>query len=197
MVSIRYYMGMGTNQIYNYIERLGNLLRTDSRRSGMEHGLQPVQLEALHYLSLCNRYSDTPMATTEYLGQTKGTVSQTLKVLEEKSLLKKVADESDKRVIHLKVSKAGDKLLQKCIPSRQFVDACEQLSEQSQSQIIACLRELLQTTQRTNGMKTFGVCHTCRYNHKKNNNHYFCNLTHEPLSTNDVQLICREHQNVV
>jgi DNA-binding MarR family transcriptional regulator len=187
---------MKANQIYNYIERLGNLLRTDSRRGGVEHGLQPVQLEALHYLSLCNRYSDTPMATTEYLGQTKGTVSQTLKVLEEKGLLKKVADESDKRVIHLKVSKSGDKLLQKYIPSRQFVDACEQLSEQSQSQIITCLRELLQTTQRTNGMKTFGVCHTCRYNQKNNNSQYFCNLTHEPLSCNDIQLICREHQIV-
>ncbi len=187
---------MKANQIYDYIERLGNLLRTDSRRGGAEHGLPPVQLEALHYLSLCNRYSDTPMATTEYLGQTKGTVSQTLKVLEKKGFLTKVADDNDKRVIHLKVSRMGDKLLQKFIPSRQFVDACEQLSEQSQTKIVACLKELLQTTQRTNGMKTFGVCHTCRYNQKKKNKHYFCKLTQEPLSSDEIQLICREHQDV-
>ena len=136
------------------------------------------------------------MATTEYLGQTKGTVSQTLKVLEKKGFLTKVADDNDKRVIHLKVSRMGDKLLQKFIPSRQFVDACEQLSEQSQTKIVACLKELLQTTQRTNGMKTFGVCHTCRYNQKKKNKHYFCKLTQEPLSSDEIQLICREHQDV-
>jgi len=187
---------MKTDQIYDYIERLGNLLRTDSRRGGAEHGLQPVQLEALHYLSLCNRYSDTPMATTEYLGQTKGTVSQTLKVLEKKGFLTKKIDDNDKRVVHLKVTKAGDKLLKMFIPSRQFKDACQQLSEKSQTQIVACLKELLQTTQHTNGMKTFGVCHTCRYNQKKENNHYFCNLTQEPLSSTEIQLICREHLNV-
>jgi DNA-binding MarR family transcriptional regulator len=189
-------MYMKTNQIYDYIERLGNLLRTDSRRGGTEHGLQPVQLEALHYLSVCNRYSDTPMATTEYLGQTKGTVSQTLKVLEKKGFLNKMADDIDKRVVHLKVTRAGDKLLQKFIPSRQFKEACQQLSEESQTQIVSCLKELLQTTQRTNGMKTFGVCHTCRYNQKKKNNRYFCNLTQEPLTITEIQLICREHDDV-
>ena len=81
---------MKTNQIYDYVERLSELLRVDARQKGAEHGLLPVQLEVLHYLSICNQYSDTPMAVTEYLGQTKGTVSQTLKVLENKALLVKV-----------------------------------------------------------------------------------------------------------
>ena len=61
----------------------------------------------LHYLSVCNRYSDTPMAVTEYLGQTKGTVSQTLKVLEKKALLFKEPDKDDKRVMHLKLTEQG------------------------------------------------------------------------------------------
>jgi DNA-binding MarR family transcriptional regulator len=185
---------MESNQIYDYIERLGNLLRTDSRRGGVEHGIQPVQLEALHYLSLCNRYSDTPMATTEYLGQTKGTVSQTLKVLEKKGFLKKSTDLNDKRVVHLKITGSGNRLLQQFISASQFVDACEQLPEKSQTQILVSLKELLQTIQRTNGMKSFGVCHTCKYN-QKNGKSYFCNLTEEPLSTTDIKLICREHQH--
>ena len=67
------------------LERLAGLLRSESRKLLSEYGLQPVQFEALHYLSNCNRYSDTPMAVTEYLGQTKGSVSQTLKVLEKKA----------------------------------------------------------------------------------------------------------------
>ena len=86
---------MNTNHIYDYVERLSELLKIDSRQAGAEHGIQPVQLEVLHYLSICNRYSDTPMAVTEYLGQTKGTVSQTLKVLEKKSLLTKRFDKGD------------------------------------------------------------------------------------------------------
>ena len=73
---------MNTNPIFYTVERLSELLKVDSRQAGVEQGLQPVQVEVLHYLSICNKYSDTPMAVTEYLGLTKGTVSQTLKVLE-------------------------------------------------------------------------------------------------------------------
>ncbi len=185
---------MKTLQIYNFMERLSNLLRTDSRRGGAEYGLQPIQLEALHYLSICNRYSDTPMATTEYLGQTKGTVSQTLKVLENKGLLTKHTDANDKRISHLKVSRAGYKLLQKAIPSPLFAQACEQMTDKDQTQIIDTLEKLLLTLQHSNNMKSFGVCNTCCYNQKIKTNNYFCNLTKEPLSGGDVQLICREHQ---
>jgi len=193
---IRYYGNMKTKQIYGYIERLSNLLRNEMRREGADYALQPVQLEALHYLSMCNRYSDTPMGVTEYLGQTKGTVSQSLKVLEKKAFLTKHADKNDKRITHLKVSSAGEKLLKKSIPAPLFTHACEHLNEQSKAQIITGLKELLQAVQRSNGMKSFGVCRTCRYNQKNKDGSYFCGLTREPLSQSDVQLICREHENV-
>jgi DNA-binding MarR family transcriptional regulator len=195
-VSIRYHIGMKTKQIYDYIERLSNLLRNDMRREGAEHGLQPVQLEALNYLSICNRYSDTPMGVTEYLGQTKGTVSQSLKVLEKKAFLTKHADKNDRRITHLKVSSTGEQLLKKSIPAPLFTHACEHLNEQSETQIVTGLKELLQAVQRSNGMKSFGVCHTCRYNQKNEDRSFFCDLTKESLSQSDVQLICREHKSV-
>ena len=97
---------------------------------------------------------------------------------------------------HLKVSSVGKKLLQASIPSSLFVNACEQLTEQSQTQTVKVLQELLQAIQRSNNMKSFGVCCTCRYNNQKQDNHYFCELTKKDLSNEDVQLICREHENI-
>lgn len=182
-------------QIYNFIERLSNLLRTDARRGGAEYSLQPIQLEVLHYLSICNHYSDTPMAVTTYLGQTKGTVSQTLKILSEKGLLTKKIDSKDKRVSHLKLTRSANALLKTSIPSPLFVRAGEQMSAQSQKRIIAALNELLQAIQRANGMKTFGVCSSCRHNQKGGNKHYICGLTKDTLSTKDIQLICLEHED--
>ncbi len=192
-VLIRYYCLMKDIEIYNYIERLSNLLRVDARRGGVEIGLQPIQLEALHYVSICNRYSDTPKAVTEYLGQTKGTVSQTLNVLEKKGLLKKITDSEDKRISHLKITNEGQKLLSDSIPSPLFVSACKQMSEASQSVVVDALDDLLRNIQSSNNMKTFGVCHSCSHNRKKADGNFFCNLTQEDLSTHDVQLICREH----
>ncbi len=82
---------MNTLVTQQLLERLASLLRSENRQMLVEFGLQPVQFEVLQYLSICNRYSDTPMAVTEFFGQTKGTVSQTLKVLEKKNLLEKTS----------------------------------------------------------------------------------------------------------
>lgn len=186
---------MKTNQIYDYLERLNNLLRNDSRQKGAEHGLQPIQLEVLHYLSVCNRYSNTPMAVTEYLGQTKGTVSQTLKVLEKKGFLNKLSDDKDKRITHLVVTTEGETLLQESIPTPLFANACEGLTEKAQTQIITALDQLLIAMLRANSMKSFGVCRSCRYNQKQEEGSYFCDLLKQPLSSEDIQRICREHED--
>jgi len=189
----RYYIGVNINYIYDCVERLSELIRVDSRQAGAEHGLQPVQIEALHYLSICNRYSDTPMAVAEYLGQTKGTVSQTLKVLENKGLLTKKTDENDKRISHLKLSAKGKRLLNNTIPTTMFVKACAVLPEKKKSEIEASLKLLLNVIVQANKMKTFGVCNSCRHNMNKEGA-YYCNLIQEPLSDSDIQLICKEHE---
>jgi len=186
---------MKSNHIYDYVERLGELLRIDSRQAGADHGLQPVQLEVLHYLSICNRYSDTPMAVTEYLGLTKGTVSQTLKVLEKKKFLSKHPDENDKRIFHLRLSAKGAKLLNKTIPTTMFVNACKALPDNKQLEIASSLKQLLVTLLEANELKTFGVCHSCRYNSNTDDGDYFCELVEQSLSVDDIQLICREHES--
>ena len=187
-------MSMNLKLTHDYIERLSNLLRNEFRREGGAFGLQPIQLEALHYLSMCNRYSDTPMAVTEYLGQTKGTISQSLKILENKGFITKHADANDRRMTHLQVTPSGENLVSMAIPVPLFTNAEQYLDEKSQDRIVVALKQLLHAVQRSNGMKSFGVCSSCRYNQKNSEEEYFCGLTKETLTTQDIQLICREHE---
>lgn len=189
-------MRMNTKLIHDYIERLSNLLRNEFRREGGVFGLQPIQLEALHYLSKCNRYSDTPMAVTEYLGQTKGTISQSLKILENKGFITKHADVNDKRMTHLRVTASGENLVSTAIPVPLFTNSGQSLDEKSQQRIVVALKDLLHAVQRSNGMKSFGVCSSCRYNQRDSEENYFCGLTKEFLTAQDIQLICREHEDV-
>ena len=175
------------------LERLASLLRSENRNLLLEYGLQPVQFEALYYLSICNRYSDTPMGVTEYLGQTKGSVSQSLKVLEKKGFIEKVPDEKDKRVAHMKLTKAGRKLVCDIQPSPLMEAVVDTMSAKEVSSINSSLKNLLMSLQHANGSKSFGQCATCLHNIKIDNKNYQCGLTGEPLSENDVQLICREH----
>src|SRR5437868_9762752 len=99
------------------VERLGNLMRAELRRSGSDESLQPVHLHALIYLSKANRYSNTPQALADYLGLTKGTISQTLLLLDRRGLIERFEDEIDRRVVRLRLSTAGEQFLADAQPA--------------------------------------------------------------------------------
>ncbi len=185
---------MTVETLEHVLERLSGLLRGDLRSLLAEQGLQPVQLEALAYLARANRYSDTPKAVTEYLGQTKGTVSQTLKVLENRGLLIKNPDIEDRRVTHLAVSPAGHDLLAKARPAPLLRAATQTMSPKAVDDLQHRLVELLSGMQAANGFRRFGQCAGCRYNQPAESGDFWCGLTQEPLSHEDVKLICREFE---
>jgi len=180
-------------EAHDLIERLGNLVRADVRAVCNEYGVRPVQLEALGFLTQCNRYSDTPQAVAEYLGLTKGTVSQTLKILEKKGLLRKQSDNRDKRLVHLKPTARGRRLVERAVPAEALTLGIENLSMSESQVAVESLRTLLRSIQKVNCLKSFAPCNTCRFN-KKRQGSYFCELTQEPLTEQDIVLLCREHQ---
>ena len=194
MVFSRYHFGMTIERIEQLIERLSGLLRGDVRALLSDEGLQPVQLEALAYLARANRYSDTPKGVTEYLGQTKGTVSQTLKVLESRELLVKVPDIEDRRVTHLRLTVQGRALLSRARPAPLMQAATEKMANQDLVVLAEQLTELLKAMQQANHSRSFDQCSGCKYNAPIAGGGYWCNLTQESLSTAEVKLICREFE---
>jgi DNA-binding MarR family transcriptional regulator len=188
---------MNTDSIYDYLERIANLIRTDVRKTGVLKGLQPVQLEALHYLSRCNRYSNTPVAVADYLGLTKGTVSQTLGVLEASGLIEKQADLNDRRVVHLNLTDEGVRVVSEAIPPNILKSAVGGLSESSFREITATLNRVLRELQTANKLKTFGSCRTCSHHLIQDDGRRRCGLTMEWLTDADAEKICREHQPTV
>lgn len=188
---------MNTELLYHLLDRVGNLLRNEVRADLTPYGLQPIHFEALYYLSICNRFSDTPKAVTEYLGLTKGTVSQSLKVLETKGYLIKQPDITDKRVTHLVVSPQGKELIKAVFPpplmqraistSKKMGSDIDTIALQQQLQL------LLRSIQTENRLHTFGVCATCQHNQPLSGGAHLCGLTQLPLSSEDIELICIEH----
>ena len=188
---------MKTDQVYQYLERISNLLRTDTRRTMVEKGLQPVQLEALHYLSHCNRYSNTPAAVADFLGLTKGTVSQTLGLLENVGMIEKLPDYKDRRMVHLQLTPRGNKVIAETIPPKSLQMAMEQMAESDQDSLLLALDKMLKAMQGANQLRTFGVCKTCRHHQIETDDQHRCALTGEYLKAEDIDKICREHESPV
>jgi len=174
------------------IERLATVLRSDGRVSLGDTGLQPIHLDMLRYLDRCNRYSDTPGAVTEFLGLTKGTVSQSLQVLERKGLVERRPDDADGRVVHLSLTQRGRRL-SRSGPGPDWVEAFARLSTVRRRELEDGLRSLLTAVQRSRGGRAFGACHTCGF-FRREDHGFRCGLTEEPLSDFEIVQLCRENE---
>ena len=177
------------------IERISTLLRTEQRKKYSVLGLQPVHIQTLDYLASCNRFSDTPAAVTDYLGLTKGTVSQTLQVLVRKGYIEKKQDNIDKRIVHLKILTSGTDLLQSITPFDVFIKAEEAIANKQFDSISAALYEALVALQNVNGTNNFGQCKNC-ITFSEQDDHYYCLLMQQPLEQDDIEKICREYISV-
>ncbi len=162
------------------VERLGNLAEARLKAVGARHGLQGVHLHLLLYLAAANRYSNTAGAAREYLGLTKGTVSQSLILLEAKGFLNRTADARDRRVVRLAPTAAGQAVVEEAENLGRLRAAV-----QVPAGLLEGLTDLLRQWQVMEGRRSFGQCRTCRHHLAEGPDLWRCGLTGEPLARAD------------
>ncbi|MCY4396310.1 MAG: MarR family transcriptional regulator [Rhodospirillaceae bacterium] len=153
-------------------------------------GLNPAQWAALRYLGRANRYSRTPTAISDYLGTTRGTMSQTIKALEAKGLIGRETSGRDRRAVLLRLTGAGEAALENdplhCVASVAGVLG-DEMDEASRflDRVVDCL-------QAKSGGLSYGVCtdctHFCRNSFAEDVHR--CGLIGDPLSVEDSTKIC-------
>jgi DNA-binding MarR family transcriptional regulator len=183
---------MAEERFWELLERLGTLVRSERRRAARELGLQPVHCQVLEYLSRCNRYSNTAQAVAAYLGATKGTISQSLGVLERGGWIRRRSDPSDGRVMRLQITARARRLLERLGGERGWSQP-EGLSAAERKRAEAMLAALLRAKQAANRYRTFGVCQTCRHLLREGPG-FRCGLTREALAPAETEQICHEHE---
>ncbi len=172
-----------------WIERLSALYRNLMRNFANEHGLQLVHLEILQYLNSCNRYSNTVQALSDYLGQTKGSISQSVALLEGKDFISKMQSQNDKRVFHLNLTTKGKTLIKEFKELMSF-DLPDEI------EFSKVFEQVLRNLQKKNKHREFGLCKLCGFKEDLDDNRFHCGLTKEILVKLDADnKICAEYKN--
>lgn len=184
---------MDTPLLRDLLDRIGGLLRAEQRTAGQNERLQPVHQDVLHYLSRCNRYSNTPAAVTEFLQITKGTASQSIQVLERRGLILKRADKHDRRVVRLRLSAKGQRVASGLREFPGSDDIWTAIDSAELSVTEKTMTSVLRQLQKKNGYGSFGQCYTCQHFRKSESSRFQCGLTGETLQPAETQQICREH----
>lgn len=173
---------------------LSRALRDDLRQRSIEHGLLRVHWEVLWFLRAANRYSNNLQALTAYLGQTKGSVSQSVQLLERRGLLRREPDSKDRRVTRLVLTDAGRAVLAQIESNKAWADAVQALPRAAVADTTTALTMLLRQWQQDTGAATFGVCRSCSCFQVEARGRFRCGVTGEALSSFDSGQICHVHR---
>jgi MarR family transcriptional regulator, negative regulator of the multidrug operon emrRAB len=168
------------------LDRLAAQMQQAVRDDAARHGLLPVQLQVLSFLANANNYSDFALSVSEYLGLTRGTVSQTLIVLERQGFITKRADEMHGRRVHLDVTDKAKMALS----DSWSVQLADLLPTDEHPETLRTIATLVSASRKLNRSR-FGVCKDCSYLKKKGAAGQ-CGLTGDPLPTPQITKLCRE-----
>lgn len=183
-------------RVAELIDRLGRM----TRELQYVDGLNPAQWEALRYLNRANRYSRTPGGVAEFLGATKGTISQTVSALESKGLIVRTPSDRDKRVCLIDLTDEGHRMIARD-PVRCIETIVGSMDEATAAQMVGGLGRLMASLQFELGSKPFGVCVACcrhlapEAGCKKSEDTPKCGMTGEPLQGDAPQRICVNYLN--
>ena len=125
-------------------------------------GLNPAQWEALRYVSRANRNSCSPGALADFMGSTKGTVSQTLKSLEKKGLIQRKRRDGDRRSVQISVTVNGHAVLSKD-PLGRIYDALARCDRNMQGEVVTAMERLLDAVHLHQRIREFGPCLDCTH----------------------------------
>ncbi len=181
-----------SRNISELVDRVGRIVH------GMQFasGLNPAQWEALRFLGRANSFSRSPGALAEYLGSTKGTVSQTLIALESKGYVARIRSESDRRSVKLELTDDGFDLIRQD-PLAMIETAVEGLAPADRDVFARSMNSLIKSLQRDRGRAEFGTCGECVYNQSNGDfgENCHCLFRDELLTFEDLSRICLDFQS--
>lgn len=173
-----------------YIRELINRLARLEATSAWQGDLNPAQRAVLSYLARANRFSRSPSHVAEYLGSTRGTVSQTFKSLVQKGYVIEQRSQTDKRAIRFDLTGKGARATDE---PKLMSQAISKMDKRTTDGLIAFLESLLLSLLKENGGRAFGICSQCRhFASRKNGGH--CTLLSEDLSLAEASKICHEQE---
>lgn len=174
------------------LERLSQVFRILLWEKAKEQLLSPIQIQLLIFIY----HHSAEKTTVSYLAQefnlTKPTISDAVKVLEQKKLIKKNTDTVDTRSYRIKLTSEGKKIVFETenyvSPLSELIESTNETEKEALWQYISNLIIQLNKLEVISIQRT---CFNCRYYSTKSKVS-FCNLLNQKLEIKDIRIDCLE-----
>lgn len=174
-------------------ERLSQVFRVLLWEKAKKYELSPIQIQLLIFI----KNHAAPKATVSYLAKefnlTKATVSDSVKILEQKKYVVKVSHLSDSRSHTIELTSEG---LEAVLATQNFTDPLYDIvastAEKDKIILWSNISSFLQQLNHLQIINMQNSCQTCRY-YAQENGKSSCMLLQLPLDVSDIKLDCSDH----
>jgi DNA-binding MarR family transcriptional regulator len=176
------------------LERIAEAFRVLLWEKAKVIKLSPIQIQILIFI----KYHSPEFCTVNYLAEefnmSAPTISDAVRVLIQKKLLKKIPSTKDKRKVHLHLTHKGEKvILETASFIEPLINSISILNRFEKETLLSSLLQIIKDLNSKEIVITQRMCFTCVHLQKENGK-FYCNLLEMNLKLKDLRIDCPEHQ---
>lgn len=177
------------------LERVSQAFRVLLWNESKEHSLSPIQVQVLIFLLHHSDQKRKVSYLADEFNMTKATISDTIKTLEQKALIKKEHEQHDTRSYIIQLTKKGKEIaVQTSLFSEQIQIPIDKLHLTDKENLLLSLLDIIHHLNRSGIITIQRMCFTCHfYKSNKNSQEHFCRLLNSKLKDNELRIDCPEH----
>jgi DNA-binding MarR family transcriptional regulator len=172
--------------------RVSEVFKTLLLEKSKKYQLSPIQIQLLIFIG----YHDKDKSTISHLAKefnlSKPTISDTIKLLEQKLYITKNFDKNDSRSYTINLTSTGKRIV---LETENFIDPLTEIIKNSASNKKLILWEsITNIIKQLNELEIISVqrtCLKCKFYSKKNNQ-AFCSLLNQNLKIEDIRIDCSD-----
>ena len=183
------------SKIVASLERISQAFRVLLWNESKEFSLSPIQVQVLIFLLHHSEQKRKVSYLASEFNMTKATISDTIKTLEQKLLIKKEFEPHDTRSYIIQLTEKGkDFAEQTALFAKQIEVPIDQLQSKDKENLLLSLLDIIHYLNKSGIITIQRMCFTCRYYEaNKNGQEHFCGLLNTKLTDSELRIDCAEH----
>lgn len=177
------------------LERIAQAFRVLLWNESKEFSLSPIQVQVLIFLQHHEEEIRKVSLLADEFNMTKATISDTVKSLEEKKLIRKETDSSDSRSYSIHLTPKGRNI---AIKTSLFAGELQKpvalLNETEQSDFLLNLLQIINHLHKAGIITVQRMCFSCTHYSINKRGVHFCSLLNTKLETGELRIDCSEHE---
>lgn len=176
------------------LERISEAFRVLLWNESKSNTLSPIQIQILIFLLFHSGEKCKISYLAGEFNMTKATISDSVKVLLLKSLIKKTGDEFDTRSYTISLTAEGKKIAEQASSFTSFIEKpIQKLSTEQKSVILDGLLKLIYELNQAGIVTIQRMCFTCT-NYESEKGVHYCRLLESTLAVSQLRIDCTEHE---